>query len=144
MVELFRAVIDWHERGIVPLGRTVSSDPRCRLLQDDFFARATSPEGFDPDEPGRRYDAVLVDIDHAPGQLLDPENAGFYEVAGLERVRSFLRDGGVFGVWSDERPDASFTAHLAAVFSTAEAHPVTFANPLRGDDYTQTVYLARR
>jgi len=142
VVELFRAVIDWHERGVVPIGRRVSGDPRCRLVHDDFFARAASDEGLDPEVPRRRWDAILVDIDHSPEELLDPDNAGFYEPAGLEKVRAQLHEGGVFGLWSDKPPADTFTARLANVFSRAEARPVTFPNPLIGGTYTQTVYLA--
>ena len=144
VVELFGAVIDWHERGIVSIGRRVSGDPRCRLLQGDFFARATSKEGFDPDRPGRRHHAILLDIDHTPEQLLDPRNAGFSEADGLKKVRGHLYDGGVFGVWSDKPPSDSFTRRLADVFARAQARPVTFPNPLLGSEYTQTVYLAWR
>ncbi|TVR56836.1 MAG: spermidine synthase [Spirochaetaceae bacterium] len=143
VVELFDAVIEWHRRGVVPLGERVSGDPRCRMIQDDFFARANSDAGFDPAAPMRRFDAILVDIDHTPDRLLDPVNAGFYSIDGLTRLKSHLAEGGIFGVWSDEGPSESFAAQLAAVFSTAEAHPVTFMNPLRGEQYTQTVYLAR-
>ena len=144
VVELFDAVIDWHQRGIVPLGRTVSGDPRCRIVRGDFFERATSEDGIDPDSPGRRHHAVLVDIDHTPDELLDDANADFYESAGLAKVRSHLYDGGIFGIWSDKPPDQTFVARLSGVFSSADAHPVTFENPLVGDTYTQTVYLARR
>ena len=144
VVELFDAVIDWHERGIIPLGRTVSGDPRCRIVRGDFFERTVSEHGFDPDSPGRRHHAVLVDIDHTPDEFLDDAHAGFYESAGLAKVRSLLYDGGVFGVWSDRPPDTSFVSRLSGVFSSADAHPVTIENPLLGDRYTQTVYLARR
>ncbi len=144
VVELFGAVLDWHSRGIVPLGGRISDDRRCRLVQDDFFARATSEEGFDPDAPGRRWHAILVDIDHSPEQVLDPRNAATYKTAGLESLRRHLIPGGVFGLWSDKPPAEPFTARLAGVFSRAEARPVTFANPLIGGTYTQTVYLAWR
>ena len=52
-----------------------------------------------------------------------------------------LRPGGVFGLWSNEPPDAAFTARLAAVFAQARAEPVTFPNPLQDKPFTQTVYL---
>ena len=144
VVDLFDAVIDWHQRGIVPLGHTVSGDPRCRLICGDFFERAMSEDGFDPDSPGRRHDAILVDIDHAPDELLDDSHADCYEPSGLTKIRSHLCDGGIFGVWSDKPPDQLFVSRLSGVFSSASPHPVTFENPLRGDMYTQTVHLARR
>ena len=143
IVERLEAVIDWHETGLLPLGPAITADPRSRFVLGDFFALAASREGFDPDAPARRFDAILVDIDHSPDGLLDPQNAGFYEPAGLKRLAAHLHGGGVFGLWSNELPDESFTARLAEVFATARAERVTFHNPLQNRDFTQTVYLAR-
>jgi spermidine synthase len=138
VVDYLEAVIDWHRAGKVPLGHELSADPRCRFLQGDFFALAASEQGFDR---GRRFDAVLVDIDHSPDALLDAGNAGFYGEAGLKRLTAHLKPGGVFGLWSNEVPDAAFTARLARIFSDARAEPVTFHNPLQDKPFTQTVYL---
>ena len=79
VVELLEPVIDWHERGLVPLGPTLTADSRCRLELGDFFAMAKG-EGFDPDQPGRLVDAVLLDIDHSPVHVLDDGSASFYGV----------------------------------------------------------------
>src|SRR5450432_1093433 len=32
VVDTLDAVIDWHQRGLVPLGPTLTGDPRCRLV----------------------------------------------------------------------------------------------------------------
>ena len=144
VVETLDAVIDWHETGLLPLGPGLTADPRSRFVHGDFFALAASDEGFDPDRPSRRFDAILVDIDHSPEFFLDPGNAGFYQPEGLRRVAAHLRPGGVFGLWSNDRPDDAFTARLGDVFAEARAEPVTFHNPLQNREATQTVYLARR
>ena len=68
-----------------------------------------------------------------------PRTAG----AGLRQVTAHLKPGGVFGLWSNERPDPAFSERLETVFGSARAEPLTFHNPLQGRDYTQTVYLAR-
>ncbi len=143
VVEALAAVIDWHRNGSVPLGFELTGDRRCRLVQGDFFALAESEVGLDPDAPGRRFDAVLVDIDHTPDLWLDPRNASFYEPAGLRRLAARLRPGGVFGLWSNAFPDEAFTARLADCFAQARAEPVTFHNPLQDRPFTQTVYLAQ-
>jgi spermidine synthase len=143
IVEALDAVIDWHEKGLLPLGPALTADPRCRFLLGDFFGLAASKEGFDPDAPARRFDAILVDIDHSPNLLLDPKNADFYQPAGLKKLATHLRPGGVFGLWSNEPPDASFTARLAEIFDVARSERVTFHNPLQNRDSTQTVYLAQ-
>jgi spermidine synthase len=143
VVETLAAVIDWHRSGLVPLGPGLTGDPRCRFVHGDFFALAATNAGFDPDAPGRRFDAVLVDIDHSPEGLLDPRNASFYQAEGLRGLADKLRPGGVFGLWSNALPDEAFTARLRDRFAQARAEPVTFHNPLQDRPFTQTVYLAR-
>jgi spermidine synthase len=143
IVEALDAVIDWHEQGLLPLGSALTADPRSRIVRGDFFALAASAEGFDPGAPGRRFDAILVDIDHSPDFLLDPRNAEFYRPSGLKQFASHLHPGGVFALWSNELPDDAFTARLSTVFATARAERVTFHNPLQNRDATQTVYIAR-
>lgn len=144
VVDALDAVIDWHQKGLVPLGAELSGDARCRFVHGDFFALAASDSGFDPDAPGRQFDAVLVDIDHSPEALLDEGNAAFYSEAGLKRLTAHLKPGGVFGLWSNERPDPAFTARLGRDFANARAEPVTFHNPLQNRPFTQTVYLANK
>jgi spermidine synthase len=144
VVEALAAVIDWHRNGLVPLGAELTGDGRCRFVHGDFFALAEFDAGFDPDAHGRRFDAVLVDIDHAPDLLLDSRNASFYQPEGLRRLAARLRPGGVFGLWSNALPDEAFTARLNDCFAQARAEAVTFHNPLQDRPFTQTVYLARK
>lgn len=144
VVEALDAVIDWHQRGLVPLGPVLTGDERCRFVLADFFVRAADPErGFDPANPGRKFHAVLLDIDHSPRNLLHASNAAFYERAGLQKLAAHLQPGGVFALWSDDPPDERFLADLRAVFETAEAEVVRFANPLLDRESESTVYVAR-
>jgi hypothetical protein len=45
-------------------------------------------------------------------------------------------------LWSNDPPDPEFTATLEQVFTTVAAHVVTFANPVRGGESANTVYVA--
>lgn len=145
VVDALAGVIEWHRRGLVPLGAGLSGDGRCRFVHGDFFALADAPEtGFDPEQPGRRFDAVLLDIDHSPRHLLHPRHGAFYEAAGLRRLAAHLRPGGVFALWSDDAPDDGFLAALRAVFADARAQVVPFHNPLLEQDSASTVYVARK
>ena len=144
VVDALEAVIEWHQRGLVPLGAQLTADPRCRLVQGDFFALSASAAGFDPASPTRRFHAVLLDIDHSPRHLLHPRHQAFYEPAGLRALAAHLHPGGVFALWSDDPPDDAFLQALSAVFATAEAHIVTFPNPLLDRDSASTVYVARQ
>lgn len=141
VVDALAPVIDWHRRELVPLGRRLATDPRCRLEHGDFFAMSRR-DGFDPSAPDRRFDAVLVDIDHSPRHQLGAGNADFYTRAGAEVLASRLTPGGVFGLWSNDPPDQDYLDVLSAVFTTVHAEVVSFANPLQRRPATNTVYLA--
>ena len=142
VVEALEEVIGWHQRALLPDTAELASDPRVRLQQGDFFAMADSNAGFDPEEPGRRFHAVLLDIDHTPRHVLHPSHSAFYTPMGLRRLVSHLHPGGVFALWSDDPPDAAFEAILAEVFDRSEASVVRFPNPLTGGHSTNTVYVA--
>jgi spermidine synthase len=135
VVDALPAVIDWHERGLLPVSAQLTGDPRTTLVLDDFFALMRR-------EPESRYDAILLDVDHSPRHSLDPSHADLYTPDGLRRLARHLRDGGVFALWSDDPPDDSFLADLAAVFGATDAHVVAFPNPLTGGVSTNTVYVA--
>lgn len=141
VVEYLQPVIGWHERGLVPLGEKLVSDARCRFLQGDFFALAASDEGFDA---GRRFHAVLLDIDHSPRNLLDEPNGAFYTAAGLARMAKHLHPGGVFAMWSDDAPDQEFLEALGEVFPSTRAEVVRFPNPMLDSESASTVYIARK
>ena len=143
VVDMLDAVIEWHRSGLLPLGPELIADHRCRLIQGDFFALASGQSGFDPQQPGRRFDAILVDIDHSPDALLDARSTSFYQPDGLRSVAAHLKPGGIFGLWSNDKPEVAFTDRLSQIFDTAWAEPVTFHNPLQDRSFTQTVYLAR-
>jgi len=91
--------------------------------------------------PDASFDAVLVDIDHSPRNLLHPRHAALYQPAGLARLAEHLRPGGVFALWSNDPPDDEFGSVLAGVFATSAAHVVTFDNPLQHRDASNTVYI---
>jgi len=104
VVEALGEVVQWHERELLPDTAGLTLDPRTRLHNDDFFAMADV--GFDPVTPGRRFHAILVDIDHSPRHVLHPSHAAFYTVAGLRQLSRHLQPGGIFALGSDDSPDA--------------------------------------
>ncbi|MET7921364.1 spermidine synthase [Streptomyces avermitilis] len=186
VVDALAEVIDWHRRGLVPLGAGLASDPRCRLVRGDFFAMAAgsaaaggpvpadgakagnpvsvdgakvgdpvsawgtarsagaAPRGLDPETPGRRFHAILLDVDHSPRHVLHPGHAALYRPAGLTALAELLHPGGVFALWSNDPPDEEFGSVLAEVFTETAAHVVDFDNPLQGGTAANTVYVARR
>ena len=140
VIDTLPPVIDWHERGLLPVSELLTGDPRTRLVLDDFFAvmrRAPSPSDV-------RYDAILLDVDHSPRHQLDPSHADLYTVSGLGAVALHLADEGVFALWSDDPPDDEFVERAKAVFGRVHAYVVGFDNPLTGGTSSNTVYVATR
>jgi len=145
VIEVMQPVIDWHRRGLVPMGEELSSDPRCHLIHGDFFQLATDfVYGFDGSQPSRSVHAVLLDIDHSPSHWLNPENRHFYSQQGLQKMARKIHPGGVFGLWSNDPPEAGFSRLLDSVFDFSETHIVKFANPYTKGESSNTVYLAHK
>ncbi len=142
VVEALGEVIRWHTEDLLPDTAGLAAHPRVRLVEGDFFALSSGTEGFDPEAPGRRFDVILLDVDHTPDHVLHPSHASFYTVEGLQRLRRHLRPGGVFALWSDDPPEEAFSTRLRAVFTDVDAHVVAFPNPLTGSESANTVYVA--
>ncbi|MBW3559651.1 MAG: hypothetical protein KY449_07770, partial [Proteobacteria bacterium] len=97
----------------------------------DFFALASGKSGFDPTQPNRRHDAILLDIDHSPGALLNSDHGAFYTRQGLGRLRRRLRPDGVFAMWSDAAPEDASLQDMRAVFQAVQSPVIEFDNPSR-------------
>jgi spermidine synthase len=137
VVERLPEVIDWHRRGLVPLGASLCGDARCRLLAGDCLQQLQTGDG-------QSYDAILIDVDDSPIHLLDESHAGFYTVAGLAAVQRRLRPGGVFALWTSLPAEPEVTARLQQAFGNASVEEVRFDNPLLDDPEVNAIYFARR
>lgn len=136
VVETMDAVIDWHERKLLPASTALVDDARTTLVKGDFFALMR-------EAPTERWDAILVDIDHSTEHQLDPSHADLYTVEGLRALARHLKPGGVFALWSDDPPEPTFVGYLEEVFTKVDAHVVAFDNFLTGGVSTNSVYVAR-
>jgi spermidine synthase len=137
VIDLFQEVIDWHKNRLVPMSGVLVEDKRCELRQGDFFELALT--AFDG---GRKFDAVLMDIDHSPEHFLDEKNRSFYSAAGLESIRKQIKGGGAFALWSNDPVDEKFTSRLKSIFGAAAAHNIEFANPYTNTTSMNSVYVA--
>ena len=144
IIEYSDAVIDWQRRDLLPDTVGLTADSRMTIVCADFFAAATGTAGFDPEKPGRTFDAILLDIDHSPTHLLHSPHAGFYTHDGLRSASCHLVPGGTFALWSDDPPDDDFTALLETVFTDVEATQVWFDNPITRGTSAATIYLGTR
>ncbi len=142
VIEYLEGVIDWHRRCLVPLGQSLTEDARCALILGDFFEAIMSRSVNSP-VAGRRFHAILLDIDHSPQCLLQPSHAGFYKREGLERLVDRLHAGGVFAVWSADPPEEGFLNGLRSVFADVQVRECAFHNPLLNEDDVNYIYLAK-
>jgi spermidine synthase len=142
VIDLFQAVIDWHRACLVPLGNVITKDARCELRQGDFFELACTC--LDQSAPDRKFDAVLVDIDHSPEHYLAAENQIFYTATGLASLRDQLKPNGTFSLWSNDPPDKDFTEHLRQIFGSANSHIIEFPNPYTDSTSINSVYVAQK
>ncbi len=142
VIDKFQEVIDWHRSKLVPLGAILAADKRCELRADDFFELART--NFDVNNQTRKFDAILLDIDHSPDHYLDEKNESFYGTAGLQSLKKQIKKGGVFALWSNDPADAKFTGHLESIFGRASAHNIEFANPYTNSTAVNSVYVAHK
>lgn len=141
VIDIFPEVIRWHEEGLVPVGTRLADDARCKMVSGDFFELART--GFETADRTRKFDAVLLDIDHSPKHFLDDRNESFYGLEGLKLLRTQLKNDGIFALWSTDLPDETFLSTLESVFGIAEGHVVEFANPYTKSTSFNSVYVAR-
>jgi spermidine synthase len=136
VIEFLEPVLSWHRRRLVPAAAGLLDDPRCSLVQGDFFALMAEADGQDT------FDAILVDIDHSPDSLLRASHADFYTAKGLTGMRRHLRAGGLFCLWSASEPPGAFLGNLEDVGFQVDVHEVPFPNPHLGIEDVNWIVLA--
>lgn len=138
VVDKLPAVIDWLQRGLLPLSERLNSHPGLEVVEDDVYALLLG-------EPREVWDLILVDVDHTPTERLGPGSEPFYTPAGLRRVAGHLAPGGVLAVWS-AGDDEDCARAMSEVFPTATRERVRWRNDLidDGEEIEDVVFLGRR
>ena len=145
VIDIMQPVIDWHKKGLVPLGKQLTNDSRCTLTHANFYDIAGSKsQNFTPSSPNQLVHAVLLDIDHSPSHLLNQEHNEFYTVSGLQNLANKLHPAGIFGLWSNEPPDDAFISLLGSIFEKAWSQVISFPNPYTLENSENTIYLATK
>jgi len=144
VLDTLNEVIEWHQEGLLPLGEQLAHDPRCALMHGDFFAASfADTPGMNPAAPDVKHDAILLDVDHSPSNVLHPDHARLYTQDGLKRLASHIVPGGIFALWSTEMPEPWFETNLKSAFDTIRAEVITFKHPVMDREDINTVYIAR-
>lgn len=138
VIELWAPVIRWHNDRLVPAAGLLLDDPRCSIIEGDFF------EYVGPAQCNKQYDAILLDIDHAPDCLLQSSHGRFYASDGLQNLADCLCSNGVFAIWSAWKPERGFFNALETVFSTVSDHKVSFWNPHVNETLSNWIIIAEK
>jgi len=112
------------------------------FVNGDFFAMSHSADGFDPDAPGRRFDAVLVDIDHSPRNLLHSASCRAVRAGGTRRACKTSASRRRLRAVVERPSRRRLPFRPGGAFATSAAHVVTFDNLLGDGDASNTVYVA--
>lgn len=136
VIEFLAQLIEWFGSGLIPLAGELTADPRFRLRQGDVYARLLGPSE-------RRYDLILIDVDHAPEERLGKADEAFYTEEALRRVREHLAPQGVLGVWSYAE-SVDFAELLERVFGEVRVECLNFQNPAVEEEESNWLFLARR
>jgi len=134
VVEFLPQVIDWLDRGLFPLAEQLKADSRLSLVAGDVYERLSRP-------PEKRFDLILIDVDHSPDENLDDANVSFYTEAGLVQAKAHLAPDGVLGVWSYAE-SSPFVDALHRVFQDVAVKQVTFNNTLIDQVNTDWLFFA--
>ena len=136
VIEKMDFIVDWMEEGKLPLSELFLNEKRLEIARADVYQLLLGP-------PSETYDLILVDVDHAPDDLLDRASAPFYTADGQRRVAKHLRSGGILGVWSAVEDDA-FLQVLAEVYRESHCEEVTWQDAeLPEADFQNALFFAR-
>ena len=112
VVELVPAVVAWARGPLADIFGDSLNDPRVEIREADV-AQVIERHPL-------TFDAILLDVDNGPEGLTRKANDALYDVRGLKRIYTALRQGGVFAVWSSG-PNPKFSRRLGeAGFAVSE------------------------
>lgn len=134
VVEFLPAVIDWVAKGLIPLAEELQEETRLNLIRGDVYDLLTS-------SPKRKWDLVLIDVDHSPDEHLNFANDSFYSADGLQKLKEHLAPGGILAVWSYAE-SSPFSDALREVFPNVRVEPIVFYNKLCDQEVTDWLFFA--
>ena len=115
VVELLRAIVEWHRGPLAAFSGHALDDPRTTVDNRDLLDWLTdSTDG---------YDAICLDIDNGPDWTVVPENGSLYDLDATRSLAARLNPGGVLTVWS-AADSAEYAARLREVFTEVTVLPV--------------------
>jgi spermidine synthase len=132
VAEVVPEIVAWNRGPVAHLCGRPLDDPRVSVQVRDVAAVVAEARGA--------FDALLLDVDNAPGSPVLRGNDRLYGEAGVRACRRALADGGVLAVWS-AGPDDQYLARLRGAGLGAETRA---AAPLGAGPGRHVVFLASK
>ncbi len=95
VAELMPPLIEWNRTHLVEFNGPLLEDPRTKIIQGDLFDIVS-------DTKSETYDALLLDIDNTPDDLITSGNARLYSPGFLEKLRKVITPRGCIAYWLSE------------------------------------------
>ena len=137
VAELLPEIVRWNHEHLDGLNDEILADPRTQVVQSDVFEliNKASQKG------GKKFDAILLDVDDGPTSLIQPQNIQLYGRDGLDMIKSALTPGGRLAIWAAVDEPKLLKALGHAGFRTEE---IPCAKHERAKRLNHRVYLAER
>ena len=134
VAELMSPIIEWNRTFLVEHNGPLLEDPRTKITQGDFFDILNS-------KSKGSYDALLLDIDNTPDDLITEENNKMYSPNFLAKIKEVLTPNGCVAYWLAE-PAPKFKKLLEKAGFKVIAHA---AKPHEKSKRSRhCIYLARQ
>jgi len=134
VAELLQEVVDWNKEHLSEINGNLIDDPRVKIEMQDVYQLIR-------DVSGKKFSAILLDVDNSPDPLVAKGNARLYNLRGLQAIRGALSGNGRVVFWSANR-DKPFEKLLAKVFRKVESIPAK-AYP-KAKRFTHTLFIAEK
>ena len=72
-------------------------------------------------DPGKGFDAIILDVDNGPAPLTTESNAHLYSYQGLQEALAALRPNGCLAIWS-AKPDPKFAKLMTRAGFKVDIH----------------------
>lgn len=114
VAELMPPLIEWNRTFLVEHNGPLLDDPRTKITQGDLFDIISGKNKGS-------YDALLLDIDNTPDDLITSGNARLYSPGFLAKIRAVLTPAGCVTYWLSE-PAPKFKKCLTKAGFQVEEH----------------------
>lgn len=114
VAELMPPLIEWNRTFLVEYNGPLLEDPRTKITQGDLFDILSN-------KTSASYDALLLDIDNTPDDLITAGNSRMYTPGFLQQLKNVLTSTGKLSYWLSE-PAPKFKKLLEQTGFKVEEH----------------------